>query len=119
MTPLLIAAVLAVSSAPQKSGVEAQLRGLAVLDRTHAWASGEGGTVLRTRDGERWEKLAVLGGKELDFRDLESLSAETVILMSARAGEASRIYRSTDSGTTWKLVHTNPDKDGLPPLSTE
>ncbi len=64
-------------------------------------------------DGEHWEKLKVPGGEALDFRDVEALDAQTVVLMSAGPGDASRIYRSTDAGTTWKLVHTNPDKDGF------
>jgi photosystem II stability/assembly factor-like uncharacterized protein len=98
---------------PQPSGTDSELRGLAVLDAKHAWASGSGGTVLRTRDGERWEKLTVGGGEKLDFRDLEALDENTVILMSAGTGDAARIYRSADDGVTWTLVHTNPDKDGF------
>ena len=113
MRLVLIAALLATFWTPQKSGVEAQLRGLAVLDGKHAWASGEGGTVLRTRDGEKWEKVAVPGGGELDFRDVEALDAKTVILMSAGTGGASRIYRSTDGGAAWTLLHTNPDPQGF------
>lgn len=98
----------------QESGSTAELRGLAVLDSRHAWASGSGGTVLRTRDGERWEKLAApAGGEALDFRDVEAMDANTVVLMSAGTGDAARIYRSFDGGSTWTLVHTNPDKDGF------
>lgn len=113
MRPLLIGVLLAALWAPQKSGVEAQLRGLAVRDGKNAWASGEKGTVLRTRDGEKWEKLAVPGGGELDFRDVEALDAATVILMSAGTGGASRIYRSTNGGAAWTLMHTNPDPQGF------
>jgi photosystem II stability/assembly factor-like uncharacterized protein len=113
MRPLLFAALVGALWAPQKSGVEAQLRGLAVLDGHHAWASGEKGTVLRTRDGESWEKVAVPGGGELDFRDVEALDAKTVLLLSAGTGGASRIYRSTDGGATWTLLHTNPDPAGF------
>ena len=98
---------------PQTSGSTSELRGLSVLDAKHAWASGSGGTVLRTTDGEHWEKLTVPGGEALDFRDVEALDANTVVLMSAGPGDASRIYRSADAGATWKLVHTNPDKDGF------
>ena len=69
--------------------------------------------MLRTHDGERWEKVPVAGGEELDFRDLEVLDASTVVLMSAGPGDASRIYRSVDGGTTWGLVHKNPEKEGF------
>ena len=121
---LLLTATAAGASAwsPQKSGSDAELRGLAVFDATHAWASGAGGTFLRTADGEHWEKLTVSGGEApsgealgvpLDFRDVEALDAETVVLMSAGPGDASKIYKSTDGGKTWSLFHVNPDKDGF------
>jgi photosystem II stability/assembly factor-like uncharacterized protein len=97
----------------QPSGSTAELRGLAVLDARHAWTSGSGGTVLRTQDGENWVKLAVPGGDELDFRDVEALSGEVVVLMAAGPGDRSRVYRSADGGRTWALVHTNPDKEGF------
>ena len=113
MNALLLAATLAAAWVPQSSGSTAELRGLAVLDAKHAWASGAGGAVLRTTDGEHWEKRTVPDGEALDFRDVEALDAKTVVLMSAGPGDASRIYRSTDAGTSWKLVHTNPDKDGF------
>jgi photosystem II stability/assembly factor-like uncharacterized protein len=113
VSALLLAATLAAAWVPQSSGSTAELRGLSVLDATHAWSSGSGGTVLRTKDGAHWEKLTVPGGEALDFRDIEALDARTVVLMSAGTGNASRIYRSTDGGKTWNLVHTNPDKDGF------
>ena len=113
MNAFLLAATLAAAWVPQTSGSTSELRGLSVLDAKHAWASGSGGTVLRTQDGEHWEKLVVPGAEALDFRDVEALDANTVVLMSAGPGDASRIYRSTDAGATWKLVHTNPDKDGF------
>ncbi len=113
MSWLLLAAILVGSWVPQTSGSIAELRGLAVFDGRRAWASGAGGTVLATRDGERWEKRTVPGGGELDFRDVEALDASTVILMSAGTGNASRIYRSTDGGAIWTLRHTNPDPEGF------
>jgi len=97
----------------QHSGSDAELRGVAVLDAKHAWASGAGGTVLRTRDGEHWEKLAVKASEKLDFRDVEALGGDTVVLMSAGPAESSRIYKSTDGGTTWGLFHVNPHKVGF------
>ncbi len=116
----VVALVLAAAAAaagvwtPQTSGSTAELRGLAVHDGTRAWATGADGTVLRTRDGgRRWEKMAVPGGEKLDFRDVEILANNTVLLLSSGPGELSRIYRTTDDGKTWTLVHTNPDKDGF------
>jgi photosystem II stability/assembly factor-like uncharacterized protein len=99
--------------APQKSGSTAELRGLAVQDPARAWATGADGTVLRTRDGSKWDKVAVPGGEGLDFRDVAVLPGGAVVLMAAGQGDKSRIFRSTDDGKSWTLVHTNPDKDGF------
>ena len=98
---------------PQTSGSTVELRGVAVRDGLNAWATGADGTVLRSIDGRSWQRITVSGGEKLDFRDVEVLSSGAVILMSAGPGDLSRIYRSTDGGKTWTLVHTNPDKDGF------
>ncbi len=116
--PLTLALILALTSSwhPQTTGSSSELRGLSVLDATHAWASGSGGTILRTKDGEHWQKLAPpAGGEALDFRDVEALGADVVVLMSAGTGDAARIYRSANggAGASWTLVDTNPDKDGF------
>jgi photosystem II stability/assembly factor-like uncharacterized protein len=110
---LLLASAAAAAWLPQKSGSDAQLRGLVVVDAQNAWASGFGGTLLRTRDGKRWEKVVITGGEKLDFRDLEAPDASTRVLMSVGNGEDSRIYRSTDGGENWNLVHKNPDEKGF------
>jgi photosystem II stability/assembly factor-like uncharacterized protein len=98
----------------QPTNSDAELRGLSALDATHAWASGSGGTILRTRDGVRWEKVTPPnGGDKLDFRDVEALGGDVVVLMSAGTGDAARIFRSSDGGASWTLTDTNPDKDGF------
>jgi photosystem II stability/assembly factor-like uncharacterized protein len=99
---------------PHSTGTTSELRGLSAVDATHAWASGSGGTILRTRDGKKWEKLQPpASGEALDFRDIEALGGGRVVLMSAGPGDASKIYRSTDGGMAWALAHTNPEKDGF------
>ena len=97
----------------QHTGPDVELRGVAVRDETHAWASGAKGVVLRTRDGEKWETLRVAGGEDLDFRDLEAPAGNAVVLMSAGPGDKSRIYVSADGGDRWTLAHTNPDEKGF------
>ncbi len=99
---------------PQTSGVDASFRGLAVRSETEAWATGTGGTVIRTTDaGRSWKKVPVPDADRLDFRDVEILPDGTVILMSIGSGAASRVLRSTDSGKSWKTVLTNTDPEGF------
>ena len=63
---------------------DASLRGLCVYDQQNVWASGTGGTVLRTTDGgESWQNISVPGAEELDFRDVQVLDAQTAIVMNA------------------------------------
>lgn len=114
---LLMAAapVFAQSAAwqPQTSGTTAELRGLAVVSPTVAWASGAKGTVLRTTDGVTWNVLAVPDAGALDFRDIQAFDANTAIVMGAGPGAASRIYRTNDGGATWKLLIANADPAGF------
>jgi hypothetical protein len=98
----------------QDSHTRADLRGIHSIGNGIAWASGTNGTVLRTTDaGDHWELCATPSGAEfLDFRGIEALDANTAIVMSSGKGEFSRLYKTTDACRTWKLVFTNPDKEG-------
>ena len=79
-----------------------------------AWASGSGGTWLRTTAGGRvWLSGSVPGADSLDFRDVHAVSADTAFLMSAGEGERSRIYKTTDAGRSWTLQYTNPHPQGF------
>ena len=98
---------------PLASGTSAELRGLSVVSETVAWASGAKGTVLRTLDGVKWTPMQVPDADKLDFRDIHAVDANTAIVMSAGPGAASRIYRTTDGGASWKLQITNPDAEGF------
>ena len=99
---------------PQASRTRARLRGLGVVGRDVAWASGSEGTVLRTTDGGRtWTPRPVPGAPGLDFRDIEAVDAEVAYLLSIGEGEQSRIYKTTDGGATWTQYYTNRDPDGF------
>jgi photosystem II stability/assembly factor-like uncharacterized protein len=90
----------------QDSGVTVELRGLSVVNGKVAWASGAKGTVLRTVDGATWTAVPV-PDTSIDLRDIHAVDAGTALAMGAGPGAASRIYRTTDGGATWRLVVTN------------
>ena len=88
----------------------AGLRGLSVVNEKVIWASGTGGTVIKTVDGGAiWNIMTVPGAEKLDFRDIEAFDANSAYLLSIGNGESSRIYKTSDGGATWKLQFTNTD----------
>src|SRR3954470_1107796 len=91
------------------SGVNTRLRGVSAVNERVAWASGSGSTVLRTEDGGAiWKKLTVTS-EALDFRDIDAIDENTAYVLSIGNGAASRIYKTTDRGTTWTAQFQNPD----------
>lgn len=94
----------------QKVDTTASFRGLAVVNEKVVWASGTGGTVIRTVDGGKtWNVITVPGAEKLDFRDIEAFDANTAYILSIGNGDSSRIYKTTDGGKTWKLQFQNDD----------
>jgi hypothetical protein len=53
------------------------------------------------------------GAEKLDFRGIWAWDDNTAIVMASGPGDASRLYKTTDGCSSWKLVFTNPDKDGF------
>jgi len=95
----------------QTIDTKASLRGLSVVSEKIIWASGTGGTVLKTVDGgKNWAVIKVPNAEKLDFRDIEAFDANTAYILSIGEGESSRIYKTTDGGKNWKLQfkNTNP-----------
>jgi photosystem II stability/assembly factor-like uncharacterized protein len=94
----------------QTVNTTASFRGLSVVSERVVWASGTGGTVIRTVDGGKsWNVMTVPGAEKLDFRDIEAFDANTAYILSIGNGESSRIYKTTDGGTKWKLQFKNDD----------
>ena len=94
----------------QPSGVTARLRGVSAVSDRVAWASGNGGTVLRTTDGGvTWQTLSIPGTEKLDFRDIDAISDQIAYVLSIGSGDSSRIFKTIDGGRTWALQFTNTD----------
>jgi len=99
----------------EESHTTASLRGIHNVGGGVAWASGTNGTVLRTEDGGYlWQTCTIPPGAEkLDFRGIQAFDENTAIVMSSGKGDLSRLYKTTDGCQTWKLLFTNPDKEGF------
>jgi hypothetical protein len=115
---ILLLAALTIPAQAQwtiQTPTTADLRGIDNVGHGVAWASGTNGTVLRTEDaGYLWQTCTIPPGAEhLDFRGIQAFDANTAIVMSSGTGDQSRLYKTTDGCQTWKLVFTNPDKDGF------
>jgi photosystem II stability/assembly factor-like uncharacterized protein len=98
----------------QKSGTKARLRGLCVVSSDVVWASGNGGTVIRTTDGGKtWKASTVPGAVSLDFRDVHAINDKSAYLLSIGEGDKSRIIKTTDGGATWTTSYLNKDPKGF------
>ena len=108
---LIFAAVAVAQWQRQKVETNQSLRGLSVVNQNVVWASGAGGTFLRTTDaGKTWKIGKVAGAEQLDFRDVEAFDANTAYLLSIGNGASSRIYKTIDGGENWTLQFENKDE---------
>lgn len=75
------------------------------------WISGTRGSWARTQDGGKsWQAGMVPGADSLEFRDVHAISADTAWLLAAGPGDRSRIYRTTNGGTSWAVQFVNTDR---------
>jgi photosystem II stability/assembly factor-like uncharacterized protein len=99
---------------PLATHTTANLRGVSAPSNTVVWASGTGGTYLRTTDaGQNWTVSRVPGAEQLDFRDVEAFNENVAYLLAAGPGTLSRIYKTTDGGSHWTLQLKNEDPRGF------
>jgi photosystem II stability/assembly factor-like uncharacterized protein len=107
MTAHRVAGMYTITALDSKS--TSSMRGVSVVDARTAWASGTGGTVLRTSNGgATWDDVSVPGADSLDFRDIEAFDGYRAYVLSA--GEDGRIYRTLDAGRTWTLQFRSTTK---------
>src|SRR5690242_19761850 len=110
-TFILLASTALAQWNPQTSNTSASLRGVSVVNANVVWASGTGGTFLRTTDGGvTWQPGTVAGAEKLDFRDVHAVDANTAYLLSIGNGNNSRIYKTTDAGKNWSLQYTEQNR---------
>ena len=90
-------------------GGTADLRAVSPVSRDVVWASGSGGTVLRTVDGGRsWRNVAPLGTSLLQLRGLKAFDADNAVIMSiGNHPHDFRLYRTGDGGAHWQLTNEN------------
>ena len=108
VTACLLASIANAQWHKQSVDTDASFRGLSVVDADVVWASGTGGTVVRTEDGgDTWHVMTVPGAEKLDFRDIEAFDAKTAYILSIGNGGDSRIYKTADGGKTWNMQFKN------------
>ena len=108
---LLFAVAVSAQWVKQTVDTKAGLRGLSVVNEKVIWASGTGGTVIKTIDGGKtWNVMTVPGAEKLDFRDIEAFDGNTAYILSIGNGESSRIYKTIDGGATWKEQFRNKNE---------
>jgi photosystem II stability/assembly factor-like uncharacterized protein len=96
------------------TGSDARLRGLSAVSANVAWASGSGGTVLRTVDaGETWQDVSPPDTSELQFRDIEAFDAERAVILAIGPGDTSRVYVTSNGGESWTLTFVNDDPNAF------
>lgn len=120
LIPLCAAALtsgtLLAQSAPrlevQPSGTSALLISVSAPNDSVAWVAGANRTFLRTRNGgTTWiaGQVPVPDAPGLQFRDVHALDDRTAWLLSIGNGRESRIFKTTDAGTTWTTQFVNTD----------
>jgi photosystem II stability/assembly factor-like uncharacterized protein len=99
----------------EDSGSTAGLRGIHAVGGGVVWASGAGGTILRSEDtGYLWQQCTTpSGANKLDFRAVWAWDARSALALSSGPGDQSRLYQTTDGCNSWKLLFTNPDAAGF------
>ncbi len=98
----------------QQSGTTNRLQAVSPVNSRVVWASGVGGTFVRTIDGGKtWQAGVVAGAETLQFRDVQGVSEDVAYLLSSGTGTDSRIYKTENGGQSWTLQFENQDPNAF------
>lgn len=94
---------------PQNSSTTQGLIAVSPVNDRVVWASGRGGTYVKTTNGGKtWTSGVVPGAEALQFRDVQGVSDQIAYLMSIGDNPTDfRIYKTTDGGANWILQFQN------------
>jgi hypothetical protein len=80
---------------------DGDIMGLCMADALNGWAVGNGGTVLRTRDGAlSWISVTSVNLPAKDFYSVACFSANAALVV----GAGGVIVRTSDGGVTWSAA---------------
>ena len=96
---------------PQNSNTNALLIAVSPVDENVVWAAGTNSTFVVTTDGGNTWRAGIVPtetGGDLQFRDVQGVSAQVAYLLSIGnfTGDF-RIYKTTDGGNTWTQQFKN------------
>jgi photosystem II stability/assembly factor-like uncharacterized protein len=94
---------------PQQSGTTNLLISVSPVNSQIVWAAGINGTYAVTTDGgAHWRSAVVPGAEQLQFRDVQGVSANVAYLLSiGNYATNFQIYKTVNGGTTWTIEFTN------------
>jgi len=95
----------------QSSGAATALRSVKVVNLNVAWIGGNGGRVLRTvNSGTTWTSVGGGAIGTADVYAVEARNADTAFATTTpTAPAATFIYRTTNRGSSWTQVYTDPN----------
>lgn len=97
---------MAVSFTELNVPTKASLRALMVLNENVIWASGSGGTVVRSLDGgETWNVSQIPGAEENDFRSIHAWNADSAMVFGIAGPDFA--YATSDGGDSWRVVYAD------------
>jgi len=95
---------------PLQTNTQVSIRSIQAFDDSTIWATGNGGTILKSFDaGETWEILTIPGHESSDFRDIQLFGKKKAIVMAI--GSPAKIFRTNNGGKSWWLTYFNEDPD--------